>query len=172
MNHRSVAGAIFFRKDEQGYLNWLAEHPDGYVVNTYPENHSRYMVLHRATCRFISRYARNAAPGAFAERQYAKACASNWDDICDWVLRHGRSPDRLGNCHCLGHQRLHHANHSVGTSSTDSKDIPARPSTVIDGDDYGLCRASRDLRHALFLYGRARVQSRMSRSSRYLNAKG
>ena len=84
--------AAFFFDDEAGYLNWLENHPQGYVVNTTRARSPNYMVLHHARCRKISEYNRMAQPGGFTERQYAKACAATVEELAEWVKQHGR-PD-------------------------------------------------------------------------------
>ncbi len=39
-----------FQDDDQGYLGWLAAHPNGFAVNTEHQPTASYLVLHRATC--------------------------------------------------------------------------------------------------------------------------
>lgn len=82
----------FFNDDDDGYQRWLADHPNGYVVNTSRTISPTYMVLHRATCRSISEYKPQHAPGAFTERDFVKACADTVVDLRRWVRGHGR-PD-------------------------------------------------------------------------------
>ncbi len=43
-----------FKDDDRGFLRWIAEHPDGFVVNTYRNPSPQYLRLHRASCRSIS----------------------------------------------------------------------------------------------------------------------
>lgn len=40
-----------FSNDDEGYRKWLAENPNGYVVNTYTNPSPDYMMLHRANCQ-------------------------------------------------------------------------------------------------------------------------
>jgi hypothetical protein len=87
-----MATACFFVDDETGYFRWLADHPDGYVVNTERGISPNYMVLHRATCPSISQPSSQSTAGGFTERQYAKACADTIDDLRGWVRANGR-PD-------------------------------------------------------------------------------
>ena len=84
--------AIEFREDDSSYLHWLTDNPDGLVLNTRRRDDPTYMVLHRARCRSISRYASNARHGAFTEPAYVKVCAGNLDELRKWVGRNGR-PD-------------------------------------------------------------------------------
>ncbi len=39
-----------FFNDDDGYLRWLAQNPDGFVVNSNRVPVSSYLILHRASC--------------------------------------------------------------------------------------------------------------------------
>jgi hypothetical protein len=39
-----------FQNDDHGYLNWVAAHPNGFVVNGWHKPTANGMVLHKATC--------------------------------------------------------------------------------------------------------------------------
>jgi hypothetical protein len=43
-----------FIDDDFGYLRWLAEHPDGFLINAARTTSSAELVLHRASCRTIN----------------------------------------------------------------------------------------------------------------------
>jgi len=43
-----------FVDDDRGYLDWLAHHPDGFVVNTGRTPSAAYLMLHRAGCGTIN----------------------------------------------------------------------------------------------------------------------
>lgn len=43
-----------FVDDDEGYLAWLGEHPEGYVVNADRPPNASYLRLHHSTCRTIS----------------------------------------------------------------------------------------------------------------------
>jgi len=60
-----------FLDDDSGYLQWLATHRDGFVINTYRKPTGTYLVLHRATCRTISG---TPAVGSRWTVDYAKFC--------------------------------------------------------------------------------------------------
>lgn len=79
--------------DDPKYLAWIAEHADGFVLNTrrlIPR--PGYMALHRATCRTIGTLTGDARPGGFTERTYRKVCATTPSELSRWVRDHGR-PD-------------------------------------------------------------------------------
>jgi hypothetical protein len=61
-------------RNDDGYMDWISQHPDGFVINTYAKPSRAYLKLHQATCPSISRL----QPGArtFTEGQYSKLCGS------------------------------------------------------------------------------------------------
>lgn len=82
--------ATVFLDDDAGYIDWLATHPRGFVLNTRREPDPDYMVLHRATCWSISGYQGRVKPGGYTERSYRKVCAGNVASLDAWVRAHGR----------------------------------------------------------------------------------
>jgi hypothetical protein len=63
---------VHFLRNDAGYLEWLAKHPAGFVINTYATPSPGYVRLHHASCLSISRL----QPGAttFTAGQYSKIC--------------------------------------------------------------------------------------------------
>jgi hypothetical protein len=67
---------IEFEGDDKGYLQWMADNQDGFVLNVRRRRRdSEYVVLHRAACRSI--VDENRAAGAYTERGYRKICATD-----------------------------------------------------------------------------------------------
>ena len=66
--------AHIFRNADQAFAEWLARHPDGYVVNTNSKPSKNYFVLHRARCSSLSS---SVEPGGYTARNYMKACTSD-----------------------------------------------------------------------------------------------
>lgn len=98
-------GAVEFTGDDIAYLEWLDEHPHGFVINTARYRNPRYMVLHRASCGLI-KSTEGVAEGGFTTRNYIKICSTDVDALRAWVRRHGR-PDgsfssTCGTCKPLG----------------------------------------------------------------------
>jgi pimeloyl-ACP methyl ester carboxylesterase len=60
-----------FIDDDDGYLAWLADHPDGFVINTARHPTPSYIVIHRAQCRTISG---TPARGGHWTLDYIKLC--------------------------------------------------------------------------------------------------
>jgi hypothetical protein len=78
-----------FERDDEGYLAWLAAHPDGYVLNTYMHVTSDYLVLHRARCRTINRPLAADRTWTFA---YGKTCSDDRAELEAWALSVGGRP--------------------------------------------------------------------------------
>ena len=81
-----------FQSDEE-YRRWLEAHPNGFVLNTTRPENSNYMVLHRATCAYVSEPLHEKSPGGFTERSYLKVGSDDIESLRDWVATRGR-PDR------------------------------------------------------------------------------
>ena len=88
---------VIFRGDDDGYLDWLAAHPSGYVVNAERNPKSNYLKLHHATCRYISGPPRSR--GAWTDRQYIKICAPDIAGLEQWARENVGAPLDRG-CSC------------------------------------------------------------------------
>jgi len=86
-------------ENDADYQRWLADHPNGFVLNTTRTHSLGYMVLHRASCPHISVASHESEPGGFTERQYAKVGAADIESLRDWAASHGR-PDRSFSNEC------------------------------------------------------------------------
>jgi hypothetical protein len=60
-----------FVDDDDGYLDWLVAHVDGFVINTERSPRPAYVMLHRASCRTISG---DPARGLRWTHDYIKVC--------------------------------------------------------------------------------------------------
>lgn len=78
-----------FTEDDAGYLGWIVEHPDGFVVNVERTARPAYIILHRTTCRTISV---DRANGAYTERGYRKVVADDLYELRAFAQSVGR-PD-------------------------------------------------------------------------------
>ncbi|MFM5968695.1 MAG: hypothetical protein ACKOQ8_06635 [Micrococcales bacterium] len=77
-----------FANDEAGYLNWIAENPEGFVLNVERSPRPSYLVLHRATCSTI---AKPRDDGAYTDRGYQKVVASDLNELRGYARRVGRA---------------------------------------------------------------------------------
>lgn len=84
-----------FVRDDVGYMRWLAQHPNGFVINTYSSPSAAYLKLHRATCASISRLQRNAT--TFTCGEYSKLCGDRIE-LEQQAQRLGGTAQRCTNC--------------------------------------------------------------------------
>lgn len=69
-----------FRDDDEGFFDWLDDHPDGYFINSERRPKPTYLVLHRPAC---SHFTRN--PSIHWTREYVKVCSPGRSDLEDWA---------------------------------------------------------------------------------------
>lgn len=86
-----MAKVEVFDGDDAAYQEWLANNPQGYVVNVRRNLTPSYMVLHKSNCDFICNQKRMAQKGGFTERAYLKICSNEINDLREWIRRHGRN---------------------------------------------------------------------------------
>ena len=82
LSARIVNVIVEFMDNDKGYVAWLAEHPDGFVLNCDRQPTRSYLILHRPTCGTIS--------GAPARGQswtvsYQKVCADTKRELVGWA---------------------------------------------------------------------------------------
>jgi hypothetical protein len=68
--------------DDPGYLAWLRDNPDGYVINAARRPQPSYLVLHCAMCRTISG---DPARGGHWTLDYIKVCGDR-GRLEQWAL--------------------------------------------------------------------------------------
>jgi ubiquinone/menaquinone biosynthesis C-methylase UbiE len=79
-----------FVNDEAGYLAWLADYPDGFVLDAMRNENPEVMVLHRARCVSVNDYAPGEQWGSFTENRHMKVCGQSVGSLREWVRHHGR----------------------------------------------------------------------------------
>ncbi len=84
-----------FVDDDNGYIRWLAGHPDGFVLNTERTPKASYLMLHRSTCHSISQLSGRATQWT---GPYIKHCGDRGE--LETVARHqfGGEPSPCGHC--------------------------------------------------------------------------
>lgn len=83
---------IEFIEDDEGYVDWLAGHPDGYVLNCWRPPQPSYLILHKATCGTI-----NGAAGRNWTFAYQKVCGDTFGEVDLWARQIG-PPSCCGIC--------------------------------------------------------------------------
>ena len=80
--------------DDQGFLDWKASHPGGFVLNTTRTPRADYLMLHRAICGHLTWRNSNVR----WTKDYIKICASETDDLVRWAAHHVTAVPRLTPC--------------------------------------------------------------------------
>jgi hypothetical protein len=84
-----------YRNDDGGYLEWLAAHADGYVINIGRSHRATNARLHRARCTWI----RTQRSGGFLT-EYVKICGESLAEVQQWAADHVGEPIApCGTCH-------------------------------------------------------------------------
>lgn len=78
-----------FANDDAAYLRWIAENPEGFVLNVERLPRPAYLILHRATCTTI---VKPRDDGAYTDRSYQKVVARDLNELRGYARRVGR-PD-------------------------------------------------------------------------------
>lgn len=73
------------RDDDDQFIAWLGQHPNGFVVNAERAPRAGYLVLHKATCPWISKTSQSA--GAWTHRCYIKICSEQISELESWARR-------------------------------------------------------------------------------------
>lgn len=85
-----------FTDDDAGYLRWIADHPEGFVLNIERGERPGYAVLHRATCSSISR---DRDDGAYSGRSYCKVVSDDLNALRAYAKSIGRADGSFSK-HC------------------------------------------------------------------------
>ena len=68
--------------NDDGYLRWLAQNPDGFVVNSNRVPVSSYLILHRASCNGSTLFTVN-----WPTTGYIKTCSTDLIALTEWAER-------------------------------------------------------------------------------------
>ncbi len=94
--YEAMPVCIEFRNDDDGYLAWLATHPDGYVINIASSHSVAGARVHHARCHTIG--GRNPHNGTWTG-PYVKLCGNDLDDVQRWAIETlGQPISRCGTC--------------------------------------------------------------------------
>jgi hypothetical protein len=72
-----------FEDDDAGYLDWVRQRPDGYVLNSYRKPSANYLPLHRASCWTIT--GKPARGDRWTTGDFIKVCADTRPDLEQWA---------------------------------------------------------------------------------------
>ena len=69
-----------FIDDDEAYLHWIDENPNGFVINCARKPKINYLKLHRASCSHLTR-----AEVSNWTADYIKVCSSNVTSLKRWA---------------------------------------------------------------------------------------
>jgi hypothetical protein len=75
---------IIFIHEDRGYLNWVAHHHQGFVLDGRRRPKANHLVLHRATCPDIKRA--NSKRTSWTKGAKLKACSMDRDELMNWAV--------------------------------------------------------------------------------------
>ncbi len=78
-----------FQDNEAEYLAWLAQNPNGFVLNAERRPRAKYMPLHTARCHTIQNVTAHAHTAPFTGRGYMKVCANDPNELLAWIATQG-----------------------------------------------------------------------------------
>jgi hypothetical protein len=103
MEGTGVSEMRTFQDDDRGYVDWLATHPQGFVINCYPNPSADYLMLHRAACTTISELGPNMEHWT---HDYIKVCGETRGAALRWCRDYvGSEPSACQVCYPLSPQR-------------------------------------------------------------------
>jgi hypothetical protein len=74
---------------EADYRAWLAEHPDGFVLNARRNPKASYMQLHTAKCHTVTQYRQHEGKDTFTGSGYIKVCSDVPGALLEWMAHYG-----------------------------------------------------------------------------------
>ena len=88
-----------FIDDDEGYLRWISDSPNAFVVNVERGERPSYAVLHRSSCSSISR---DRDDGAYTERGYRKVVSDDLSELRVYAKSIGRADGSFSKqcCRC------------------------------------------------------------------------
>jgi hypothetical protein len=85
-----------FSNDDKGYLKWLNENPNGYVLRANNPPTAGSLMAHRAKCCAING---NPNRGSEWTKKYIKVCAIRLSEISGWTEENfGYQPSFCSRC--------------------------------------------------------------------------
>jgi hypothetical protein len=73
-------GVSIFQDFDQGFFDWLEEHPEGYFINADRNPRKDYLVLHRPGCPHFK-----GSPDLNWTKSYIKVCSEDRGNLDDWA---------------------------------------------------------------------------------------
>ncbi len=74
---------IIIINDDEHYLRWIEENPNGFVVNAQNPPSPNNLVLHRSSCGHISSSERSN----WTTKDYLKVCSNDVNELAEWASK-------------------------------------------------------------------------------------
>ena len=92
-----------FDHDDSGYLAWVGEHPNGFVLNCRANPSTDVVMLHRVSCTHITELGSNMEHWT---NEYIKVCSVRNGPLLAWSKDQiGERPQRCSKCAPLSSSR-------------------------------------------------------------------
>lgn len=82
-----VSETQVFDSGDAPFLEWMKDHPDGYVLNTERRVTSTVTFLHRSGCHHLTGLVSGQGPDGYTQRKYIKVCSEDASLLLAWCLR-------------------------------------------------------------------------------------
>lgn len=73
---------IIIINDDDAYLRWIEENPDGYLINAARKPKANYIVLHKSSCGTMSSSERSN----WTTTDLLKVCSNDIEELKEWAL--------------------------------------------------------------------------------------
>ncbi len=70
-----------FQDDDDGFLDWVEAHPDGYIINADRNPKPSFLVLHNSPCRHI-----DGTQGVERTKNFVKVCSDDRNELEEWAV--------------------------------------------------------------------------------------
>ncbi len=84
-----------FIDDDQGFQQWMTDHPQGYILNCHREPKANYLVLHTAQCWTLNQLPEG---GSSWTTMYRKVCSMDQATLNHWANQIGGQPKPCEHC--------------------------------------------------------------------------
>ncbi len=85
-----------FVDDDEGYQQWVSDHPDGYVLHTSRGSRGQPLMLHRPNCKIISGVNEDGSEMSQANLKLASTSPDPIESWCQQIMR--SEPDLCEEC--------------------------------------------------------------------------
>lgn len=125
-----MSGMRTFEDDDVGYTEWLARHPDGWVVNARRSPSGAYLKLHRSACATISEL--QSGYSRWTTGEYIKVCGDDLSELERWARAELGCELQTG-CHCVQYGPTRPARRAARSSSPPETAAAVGPRRDEDG---------------------------------------